>query len=149
MREIKYRAWDKVSEQIRRVSMMDFPEWSVSTIELDMNDEIHDYYDTERNSFKNEETDRFILMQYTGLKDKNGVEIYEGDIIKEVFGRDNELYFAYEIKFGEYNNGESYEDAVRGCGFYAQRKETQLNDLSDVSDFEVIGNIYEHKNLLK
>ena len=53
MREIKFRAWDKDLLKM-------YSKWTV----IPDDDRSH------------------ILMQYTGLKDKNGVEIYEGDILK-------------------------------------------------------------------
>ena len=60
MREIKFRAWDKIEKKMKRVFALDFGEWWVAT----------DYYggdkgvcDGERNSFKNEETDRHIIEQ--------------------------------------------------------------------------------------
>lgn len=82
----------------------------------------------------------YELMQYTGLKDKNGKEIYEGDIIK-VGGYNFRVY--YEL--GEWR--------------YYQRIETGMSDIRTlnslygkedffVCDCEVIGNIYENKDLL-
>jgi uncharacterized phage protein (TIGR01671 family) len=89
------------------------------------------------------EDENFILMQYTGLKDKNGVEIYEGDILEIVGGlaplvncKKSAKYvveyaapsFTYKIINGEH---------MRGCGY------------TNPPIPEIIGNIFENSELLK
>ena len=70
--------------------------------------------------------DSWTLMQYTGLKDKNGVEIYEGDIL-ETFVNDSPIKGAMEWN----------ESAAMWSSF------------RPLSGFEVIGNIHENPELLK
>lgn len=78
------------------------------------------------------------VMQYTGLKDKNGKEIYEGDIVRH---------------FGDW--GQEYFNEVIHCeGRYsplvhAEEGHGDSIDSYDPSYYEVIGNIYEHPELLK
>mgnify|MGYP001233689767 FL=1 len=77
-----------------------------------------------------------ILMQYTGLKDKNGKEIYEGDIIRESDGDGGYIYAKVVY----------YKDGFMG-------KEKGFEPEYPISDFknetEVIGNIYENPELLE
>ena len=85
-----------------------------------------------------------ILMQFTGLSDKNGKEIYEGDIVRFYFDAD----YGYDKKRGtemidtvEFEEGIFYfMNANIGSGAYANRHNKYC---------EIIGNIYEDKNLLK
>ena len=71
-REIKFRIWDVENKEMLKVQELDFePTFYGGRIAI-RPDQYNDYFDTED----------MILMQYTGLKDKNGKEIYEGDIIR-------------------------------------------------------------------
>ena len=107
MRPIKFRAWDKTEKK-----MFDW-NW--------MQD--HNLYYFGGHSRKDCE-----IMQFTGLKDKNGKEIYEGDIVKSPGGGIYEYYFD------------------KGA-FLA--KEHKISTLGYETEFEVIGNIYSDPHLLK
>lgn len=113
MREIKFRAWDK--EKAKMIKDFRFDEFN----------DVNDYF----------ADNDFIFMQFTGLKDKNNKEIYEGDIVHFKTLRSKE--YIGEVK--------SYEDAA---SFFVVAKEHYMECLDDVYDLEVLGNIYENKELL-
>ena len=76
-----------------------------------------------------------IPMQFTGLKDKNGKECFESDLIKDI----DDVIFKIEYR-------EDYLQVVAIKTVYPDWQPTMLKDLKP---FEVIGNIYENHNLLK
>lgn len=87
----------------------------------------------------------YILMQYTGLKDKNGKEIYEGDIVKYDFG--NPLNKSIpNPKVREVGFTDGHFCLLRDDFHYQQEINTSLSRKSEYC--EVMGNIYENSNLL-
>lgn len=149
MRDFKFRAWNKKNKcWVDRVgATIAFP-YAISPDKL---------FDPKLAlfGFSNKEYNDIEWMQYTELKDKNGREIYELDILKEV---KNNLTSFYLVKFGKYNNGEKYEDNISGNGWYTEciqvwnGKDTYFGIISgadDFSDAEVIGNLWEVPDLFK
>ena len=127
MRDIKFRIWDTENNEMLKVQELDFePTFYGGRIAI-RPDQYNDYFDTED----------MILMQYTGLKDKNGKEIYEGDIV-----RVEKIDFAYiyydedRMAWGIKPINEFYFDSPL------------LSENADL-ELEVIGNIYENPELLK
>jgi len=127
-REIKFRAWNKTT-----CLMIDLRK--VTPLALDANLK-HD------GLFVPFSKD-IVLMQYTGLKDKNGKDIYEGDIVKYTSWENKynikEFIYVREVKF---KNGRFFplpSDNICEDGWYSY----------GTKDFEVIGNVFENPELLK
>ena len=120
MREIKFRAWD--GERLRKVNTIGWVDGDV------------DFVTTPRYSGPAED---FTLMQYTGLKDKNGIEIYEGDAL-----RDSESIVIVKFVDGEF----SVDYRTMGGKW---RNYGSLFDYLKDYEGEVIGNIYENQELLE
>ena len=127
MREIKFRALVKDRKAIFEVILIDYVSKKVTYL-LERVGHLLSVRDAKFNDVE--------LMQYTGLKDKNNKEIYEGDILFESFG---ERY--YKVVF---ENG----------GFRAEFKgdfDEHSFDLIDVvaQGCEIVGNIYENPELME
>lgn len=132
-REIKYRAWLKEENKMVNVETIDFTDRSIQYLEKN---EIIDAYLLRRMIFDDVE-----LMQYTGIKDKNGKEIYEGDILKYKFLYDRRLKHVTLVKFVETEASFGIKDAYGN--------EIPLFRITANNYFEVIGNIYENEELLQ
>ena len=122
MKEIKFRAWHKY-----RKSMCDVIELSFKRKEVTLALETEEgeyYWDETEHNFDDVE-----LMQYTGRKDSEGKEIYEGDILQ------SEHYFKYQVVF-------------KGDCWRCEPVKRNLSKNRFIgNDLKVIGNIYENPEL--
>ena len=126
-RELKFRSWDYARKKMSYNPIVSDGTDGGATSSVYLNDAI----------LCNEEE----LMQYTGLKDKNGKEIYEGDIVKCLLATEPEDK-GFVCKFKDYRwkfNNVSYPDD----DFYGT-----VNYFYIQSNCEVIGNIFENPELL-
>lgn len=138
-REIKFRAWDKEEKKMGKP-------FSIHLLVSAFNDEgnYNDYCETDLAKLNYSGGNDYEVMQYTGLKDKNGKDIYEGDILKEIFIDDDERE-EWIIEVGFEN----------GC-FCFRYRNTQNLGLREyyplyngVPEAEIVGNIYEDPTLLE
>lgn len=125
---LKFRAWDKISKKMFPVMMIDFGQSYV------MIEEINGLW-CER------DFDEIELMRFTGLKDKNGREIYEGDIVR--YECCPEIYVEEVIYDNKHCNFGTIDKDGETFSFGAL-----ISDIH-VGCFEVIGNIYENPELLR
>jgi len=154
-REIKFRAWDKKSKKIREVNFIAFhnkrdafsfnPSNTPKVIHLWGRDMIE-----QKDIILHREENDVILMQFTGLKDKNEVEIYEGDICKVTYFNHSSpnSVIIQEVTF---NNGTFELKAKNNLGLQLEdsRLYVPLYWSLVPNKIEVIGNIYENPELLK
>lgn len=116
MREIKFRAYDKKYKRwLTSISVFSDGSW-------------YGTYDTTEGYT---EEDGCVLMQFTGLKDKNGKEIYEGDVVKTPAG----------------NGPIEWRNGCHWICWNAKDGTTLFDTPKDM--IEVLGNIYENQDLLK
>lgn len=132
MREIKFRAWDKATREYWNIDKWHFEDEYLDLIEPGVS--ICDPH-IKRIWRKRRDVE---LMQYTGLKDVNGVEIYEGDILKAVPVR-RQYPTAFSLK-------EHVGTLVIGSQRLTVSGKTYDKELYD---YEVIGNEFQNPELLE
>jgi uncharacterized phage protein (TIGR01671 family) len=137
MREIKFRMWLKKDKKLVKVSSIDW--WGNKIFDLSSDD--RQVTEGELSYGINDDNrSQFILMQYTGLKDKNGAEIWEGDIgITPCIHMEHIWYVGFI--HGAFNLVYKYQE-----GGLRQTKFFNLSEFYE--NCEVIGNIYENPELL-
>jgi hypothetical protein len=114
MRAIKFRAWDRKNEEMRDWHYLCW-NWSMGTLNGDSNTDV---------------------MQFTGLKDKNDVEIYEGElIVTDPLKPNSKTLYTGAVEY-------------HGRGFNVMVPNYGLVDFYE-GCAEIIGNIYENSDLLK
>lgn len=119
MRSLKFRAWDKSVEHLYEVQTL-----------IDGGDAIGRYVLNGEMNYIHLCADEIIVEQYTGLKDKNGKEIYEGDVLESTWNGDKAVVVWNNVE-GEW---EHYAD---------------FNAYSKYGGSVVIGNIHENPELLE
>ena len=123
----KYRAWDKECMEMANVTDINYKgNWVV--------DEPHVVLDTRCDLLPFDEVE---LMQSTGLKDKNGVEIFEGDIVKTI-----------EVDSGVTFSTIKFEEGSFCIDYKNLGTEFEFLYFAD-SHLEVVGNIWENSELLE
>ena len=134
----KFMAWDKKCKMIMTVNEIDFEK---NTVWLEADNGDHENRHTLTRDFND-----VVLMQSTGLKDKNGVEIYEGDIVQSTwYDVDNNPY----KKKGEITFVGAQYVIVYDSQFDVETGEItyDAHSLTYAEDAEVVGNIYEQPEL--
>ena len=119
MREIKFRAWDEQEKKMRNISCMFWKtgEWYISRFELDGKDM----------------KEGMPIMQYTGLKDKDGKEVYEGDVINGDFP---------DVVFWDDDRGQWM---LRN----SENPDDTLWEIMRDNNPEIIGNVHENPELIE
>jgi len=139
MRESKFKIWDTKTKEF----------WDDSAADdkpvLTLDGQIwcwDDGFGEEKNltAVNVNDSDRFVIMQYTGLVDISGKEIYEGYIVKARDGKNYEVVylppvFTLKNKMGLYDDGDYYIGEFSECWKWG--------------DMEILGNVFENPELLE
>jgi len=139
MREIKFRAW---SEEGNKMITPCDEMYCLENGTLYTRIAVWENMDQYRERKKNYDFEG-VLMQYTGLKDKNGKDIYEGDILGEKLEIDGKMELCgYPVSWWA-------ENAMFAIDISYLKDNTILDPMHEVfTGLEVIGNIYENPELL-
>ena len=118
MREIKFRAWNPETDTMFEVNEMDL--YGSGKVMV--------------HKWASSYTDNWPLMQFTGLRDKNGKEIWESDVLR------------WDINGKSYVGRVGYDNSF--ASFWLDTTCSGINDWAR-GQYEVLGNIFEHPHLLE
>lgn len=139
----KFRAWCVNTKEMKRVVKIDMTS-DVITCEIEVDSEC-----TYGPLFLTGEYPDVVLMQSTGLKDKNGADIYEGDILLSTASENQEDWKKWQV---HYADGRFLIDYKQIPKDKRKRKNLELEDLCEdnvwLYGLEVIGNIWENSDLM-
>jgi uncharacterized phage protein (TIGR01671 family) len=146
---LKFRAWDKKTKKMREVDSVAFHnmrsagDYDKSNLPKVYNLWGFDIID-DKDVICHREANEVILEQFTGLRDKNGKEIYEGDILRreeeEPGEFEAEIYYDYGIV--------KWDNSAWWIVFLYSGEDISLDDYFSETG-EVIGNIHENRELLE
>lgn len=134
MNNLKFRAWDKANKEMLKIDVIDFFLKGIRVLEHNGNSFFMKFSDVE-------------IMQSTGLKDKNGKEIFIGDIVNCGY-----LFTGSPFEEEDYYTEDIGAVKIVNCGAVVKVNgdfEYLVDILNNCEDFEIIGNIYENKELLE
>lgn len=146
MREIKFRVWDNSWKRMRTPRMGGY--W-INGCGNVVSEDLNRTIEKNRNSYRSllpsielelYEKGRFALMQFIGHKDRNGKDIYEGDVVRKW----NRLH--------QFDNGmpvPTKSDTVEREFVLYDIRQCSIFEASDMRYYEVIGNVHENPELLK
>lgn len=140
MRQIKFRVWDSETPAMIPPTDIDIRFIDGDLVVYYWSEQYYEGGGDIHTRSISEEIKSPILMQFTGLKDRNGVEIYEGDILKNT-----EHGHIFKITWGIEN-----ETYAGWAGVWLNSENGFISPLynSPLLNCEIIGNIYEHPNQL-
>ncbi len=130
MRDIKFRVWDKTTKEMNY--KVQVGTWGDNVLN-DKNYTACSVHNGQEWVHIEPYMKDIVLMQYTGLKDKNGTEIYEGDILENNFNSLLQIYWDEIVGYG--------------WGFQALLIKGHLEEsiTGYIDEYKIVGNIYENK----
>lgn len=151
MLNIKFRVWDRTVKVMAKVNQINFhSDYTYPQVIYRYKDPRTGKVTDERANFGwDDGCDIVRVMQYTGLKDSNGKEIYEGDILEITItsrsdGSQRKPYNLVVV----YKNGAFVYQYIQG-GWKESNLYSHIDNFAGNVTFEVIGNRYENPELLK